>query len=158
MEKDYSIYVTTQPTWSFVSAVRDKVKEELKEYDKEIVESGEIAASELIENAIKYGVSSEDAPVVEFKFKNENKKIEICVVNGIESIGSIHTLIAFMEKIKNVTNKQELYIERLREILEQPTHTRSQLGLYRILYETEFDLTYEVKGNKLTVWAIRIIN
>ena len=130
---------------------------ELKAYEQSIIESSEIAASELIENAIKYGIATEDAPAVEFKFKCNSKHIEICVTNGIESIGSINELILCMEKIKTSTNKQELYIQRLQAILEQPNPSGSKLGLYRILSETEFDLSYKIEGQKLIVWAIRNI-
>ena len=48
-------------------------------------------------------------------------------------------------------------MERLHEIAQNPKSGKSQLGLYRIAYETEYLLNYEISGKKLIITATKKI-
>lgn len=113
---------------------------------------------ELFENAIKYGLSTDDASDVSLEISySKEHELNISVSNGIESVESVQAFIDFLDKIKNAKDLEALYMERLKEIAENPKTGQSQLGLFRIAYETEFNLKYEISGKKITVIATKKI-
>lgn len=152
---------TTQPIWDMVIQIRKKVKFilESQQYSKDIVESTEIAAMELLENAVKYGVCTVDCPSVDLKLKSDEQKknITIVIANGITDVDSIRTLTELLEKLKNVEDVGLLYMERLEQIMANPKSGKSQLGLLRIVYETGFNLDYKVTGTKLEIIGNKIV-
>ena len=77
---------------------------------------------------------------------------------GPEKLPTTMVQIAkFINKIKNSPNLGELYMERLQEIALNPKSGKSQLGLFRIAYETGFTIDYEISGKKLIVKATKKI-
>ncbi|HRG46505.1 MAG TPA: DUF6272 family protein [Leptospiraceae bacterium] len=146
---------TTQPIWDTVIQIRKKVKSVLEErkYPAEIIEATEIVSMELLENAVKYGVCTEDCPAVDVKIEiNESdKEIGITVSNGFSSVENLEFILSRLDKLKNADNIEALYMERLEEIIANPRSGKSQLGLYRIAYETGYKLDYKLKGNRLEI-------
>ncbi|MCB1190676.1 MAG: hypothetical protein H7A23_23140 [Leptospiraceae bacterium] len=159
LEKNPLIKISIKPTWNVINDIRESIKKTLKEYSNEIQSYSEITASELLENAIKYGISTDNAPEVDFEFKVESDIIKIAVSNGIDmNDANFKTFLKFMDNIKNSPDRQELYLKRLAEIMENPHSPQSQLGLYRIMYETNFELDYEISIDILTIVAILKVN
>ena len=144
-------------TWSIVNNIREKTAEQLSYLDSNLVEKTTMVVSELLENAIKYGDSVPDASNIEFELKIENNKIIITVSNGVRNQEDIDHLVASINRINTSENAMELYIERLKEIINGDTHGRTQLGLYRIIYEGEFMLNYHVRSNIMTIIAEKSI-
>ena len=89
-------------------------------------------------------------------FDDEDKELKIAVCNGIESQEKIQDFLDLLNKIKNSNDLEGLYMERLHEIAQNPKSGKSQLGLYRIAYETEYLLNYEISGKKLIITSLII--
>jgi hypothetical protein len=151
---------SAKPIWNVVTDIRKQIKAliEKKDFTIDNIEAMEIVSMELFENAIKYGLSTDDATEVSLEISYDNdSELRISVSNGIESAESIQDFIDFLNKIKDATNLEALYMERLKEIAQNPKSGQSQLGLFRIAYETQFNLKYEIVGKKLTVVATKNI-
>jgi hypothetical protein len=116
-----------------------------------------MAIIELVENAVKYGSSIPGKEGVEFDFKIDNNNIIIKISNGLIHEKDGITVANNINKIKSSNNPMELYIQRLKELLEKPVEGVSQLGLYRIAYEGRFNLDYSIDNNILTITAYRTI-
>jgi len=160
MDIKFYFKFSARPVWDIVSDIRKQIKSLVakKSFTQEIIENMETAAMELFENAIKYGVSTQDAIDVILDIScDESKELRISVSNGIESIESIQGFLEFVNKIKNSHDLTELYMERLQEIALNPKSGQSQLGLFRIAYETGFTIDYEISGKKLIVKATKRI-
>ncbi|MBP9888177.1 MAG: hypothetical protein KBF93_17905 [Leptospiraceae bacterium] len=160
MDIKFYFKFSARPMWDIVSDIRKQIKSLVakKSFTQEIIENMETAAMELFENAIKYGVSTQDAIDVILDIScDESNELRISVSNGIESHESIQGFLEFINKIKNSPNLGELYMERLQEIALNPKSGKSQLGLFRIAYETGFTIDYEISGKKLIVKATKKI-
>jgi hypothetical protein len=151
---NFYLQFKAKPIWNIVIELRSKLRDldDLKGFSEENIESIETVIMELFENAVKYGLSTKDAEEVtlELSFCEENE-LKISVSNGIESIESIKSFLEIIQKIQNTEDLESLYIERLNEIAENPKSGKSQLGLFRICYESGFNLDYKISGNKLTI-------
>lgn len=153
MQDNRTIIVSVKPTFETLNYVRGELVKAMADADKLILEGCEIVSWELLENAIKYGVANDKAPEAIYNFVYKENEIFITVSNGLKSLSVIEHFISMMEKIKVTKDRTELYIKRLTEILDNPSNTKSQLGLYKIMAETEFNLNYKVEDMVLTVYA-----
>ena len=63
MDIKFYFKFSARPMWDIVSDIRKQIKSLVakKSFTQEIIENMETAAMELFENAIKYGVSTQDA-------------------------------------------------------------------------------------------------
>jgi hypothetical protein len=154
MDKKY-FQLQISPLWSIISDVKKKVSEMLANQSQGIIDFSIIVISELMENAIKYGVANEALPHVAVEFSIDNGLIKIAVRNGIKNDAHIVDLVRIMDKIIYSENKEELYLMRMHEILENPEAGGSQLGLYRIVSEAKFDLSYKVENNVVEILATK---
>ncbi|MBP7284378.1 MAG: hypothetical protein KBA66_22515 [Leptospiraceae bacterium] len=161
MDIKFYMKFSAKPIWNIVSDIRRQIKSlvEKKDFNQDITDAMETTAMELFENAIKYGISTEDAidVLLEISFDDEDKELKIAVCNGIESQEKIQDFLDLLNKIKNSNDLEGLYMERLHEIAQNPKSGKSQLGLYRIAYETEYLLNYEISGKKLIITATKKI-
>lgn len=157
-EKNSKIIVSLTPTWDIIEKIRNQVRENLAGIGDDTIEASEMTASELTENAVKYGISRKNFPQVGFMFEynNERDEITIEVTNGVWSEREVErTLGATIDKINNAEDKAVLYTSRLMELLENPQPGVSQLGLLRIAYEGGFDLDYNLKDHIVKVRATK---
>ena len=113
-----------------------------------------MVASELVENAMKYGKSLPHIAVPVFCLSRANNNLLIEVANGATSMNSVNELRERIELIAKSPNREELYLSRLCEIMEN-RHQFGQLGLYRIGYEGGFTLTFDYSNEILSVTAMR---
>ncbi|MCP5500942.1 MAG: hypothetical protein H7A25_13625 [Leptospiraceae bacterium] len=148
-------HMEVSPLWSLIAEVKNKVSSLMADYEKGQVEFASMVISELMENAIKYGVSKTDLPYVGVEFTIENSFVNIQISNGIHDESLVKDFLKIMQKIMESDNKEELYIMRMQEIMENPEATGSQLGLYRIASEAQYDLSYSIKNNILTIIATK---
>lgn len=143
------------PMWSFISEAKDKIKEIMKGYDAGLVNFTQMATSELMENAIKYGISVEELAHVSLEFQLKEKSITITVKNGVRDDEHLKTFKEIISRIYSSENKEALYIQRLQEIMQNPDTNISHLGLYRIVSEAKFDINYLISNNILETTIIR---
>jgi hypothetical protein len=156
MENKNSIKVLINPTWNVISEIRKKTADLLKDYDQSLLDATMMVASELMENAVKYGQAVPSESMIEFQL-SVNGRITIKVTNGLTSEKDLLTVKIHIDKIKTSGDPGLLYTERLKELLENPKQGISQLGLYRIAYEGEFKLDYSYNDKLLTIIAQRDI-
>ena len=102
-------------SWSIIKVIRNRVEALVMDKDPELAAACKMTASELVENAVKYGI------INDFDFENVKKHID---------------------DIRETDNPHDLYLKRLEILMKQKNVRQSQLGLYRIAYEGEFHLAY----------------
>lgn len=148
------ISLSITPTWSILKEVRQKTEDLMKKKnaDTDTTEATIMCATELVENAIKYGSSNTGQDNIHFDLIFQNT-ICIKVSNGIKDEKDAQNVKFHIEKILKTDDPAKLYTERLMELMENPKPGESQLGLYRIAYEGEFKLDYTYEKNILTIKA-----
>lgn len=146
-------------TWSIVKFIRDNVESLVHDQSEELAYACKMTTSELLENAVKYGSPISREKGIEFSFILNQGEARITVANGIIRQSDYDNVKHHIDGINASGNPQELYIQRLNTLLENPELNKSQLGLYRIAYEGEFSLEYEYEdgSNVLTITATKTI-
>ncbi|WCL50454.1 hypothetical protein [Leptospira sp. GIMC2001] len=151
------LQIEIAPMWSIISEIKDKIRIAMAGLNQGEIDFAVMTASELLENAIKYGVANENISQVGFEFDLGTNKLMVKVKNGVNANDSVDDLIFMMKKIKNTDNARMLYIERLQEIMEDPAQSGSHLGLYRIISEGGYDLDYNYSNQTLEMIATKKI-
>lgn len=154
-EKYYHIEIS--PLWSLIYDAKEKVSSMMSELSKGEVDFATMVISELMENAIKYGIANMALPHVSVEFTLTDNKITIVVKNGIKNEEHIKDFRRIMDRILTSNSKEELYIQRMQEIMEHPELGGSQLGLYRIASEAHYEMSYTVQNNILEIRAIKTV-
>jgi hypothetical protein len=153
METKMQIEIT--PMWSVIAEVKEKIRIFMEGMSQGNIDFTIIVASELLENAIKYGIANDKIGSVGFVFEIAGKSVLVKVSNGVNDNENLEKFKAVMEKIKTTENKEGLYIARLLEIMDDPSKPGSSLGLYRIVSESKFELEYELDNHVLSMIATR---
>ena len=144
------------PHWQFVRQLKRMVEEALKDCPESVRYSAAMVASELVGNAIKYGDRSEKTPPPTFSLGINGAQIEIEVRNAVKSPEHLSQVQMRLDQMAHSADKAEFYMKRLQELLtDSPKAQGSQLGLYRIGYEGDFDLSYGHADQILTIRATR---
>ncbi|HNO26768.1 MAG TPA: hypothetical protein PKK94_27555 [Leptospiraceae bacterium] len=149
------LYMEITPMWSVIADIKGKIQKSMEGTRQGLIDFSVMVASELLENAIKYGVINHEISYVGLDFYMENSTITINVRNGIDATTDLTAFKTVMNKIKTSAVKSDLYIQRLQEILENPSESGSQLGLFRIVSEGNFDLDYKITDKVLEITATR---
>jgi len=159
MTSSNSVNITIHPTWNIIKEIQEKTSKFIEglNLSKDFSDSTVMCATELIENAIKYGSEKPGGGNIEFNLNTDGKKIVIMISNGVRSEDEIRVCVMHIEKIKNSKDPSALYTERLKELMKNPKPGVSQLGLYRIAYEGKFRLDYTYRDRVLTITACRKI-
>jgi hypothetical protein len=146
-----------EPVWSRMRSIIDEIEKTLKEKNIAIADSAVTVASELMENAVKYGEANnkEQNDEIDFDMDIQDKKIRITVSNYAVNEENINNVVKHIDEISKSNDPAELYTRRLQELMEQTVKSNTQLGLYRIAYEGEFSLSYSLANNRLTIIAER---
>ena len=113
----------------------------------------------LLENAVKYGIAID--PEAQRGIEVEiavNDGITITVTNRGNS-DHITNALNHIDKLQKTGDPKRLYMQRIGELIEgQEQEESCQLGLFRIAYEGQFELTYDVvEDNLITIKAHREI-
>lgn len=140
--------------WSEVQAVRDRIQVLLADLPEDVREAAVMTASELVENAIKYGESVPEAPSATVSLHHDAERIEIVVQNGVASEETVRELRTHIDRLATAPDRGALYVERLRELMTS-TGGGTKLGLYRIGCEGLFDLRCDYRERVVTVSATR---
>ena len=155
MNEEISISMSIKPTWNMVREIQEKATEfmQSKGKDRDSTDAMVMCVTELIENAVKYGMETPEGGDIEVEFLIHDDTVFIKVVNGIRKDSDLENFKRHLEKIKNTKDTAQLYTDRLMELMENPKPGESELGLYRIAYEGEFKLDYKYENKVLTVFA-----
>ncbi len=154
MNKNISMDIPV--TWQFVRKVKRLIEDELDELPDAFRYSASMVAAELVGNAIKYGETSKSAPQAHFNVSVTPSEMVIEVSNSIKSEENLREVQTRIDQLSVSSNRETLYLKRLEELLSGNSQG-SQLGLYRIGYEGEFDLSYTYTNHEhvLTIRATR---
>ena len=142
--------------WSCVREIRTEVTQALGDYSSGLRYAAMMTASELLENAVKYGEAVRNAPAIQFAMTANSKHIEIAVSNGTTKVERVLELKRHVHEITSAQDRSAMYFGRLRELVTQPNQS-SKLGIYRVVFEGEFDLDVEFVDDVVTVRARRAV-
>jgi len=155
MSNDISFSYQINPLWESVKHVRDEVNAILHGKSEELIDACKMTASELIENAVKYGNPIEKNAGIQFELALHGSHVRILVSNKIRLMDDFNTFISIVHTIQDSENTKDLYINRLKTLMEDPKIINSRLGLFRIAYEGGFNLDYTCEAQVLSVIATR---
>jgi hypothetical protein len=148
------LQLTFAPMWPNVRKTREEVAAALEAYDPSVRNAAMMTASELVENAIKYGESVPGAETVTFSLEATPSRCRIRVVNGSTNAAGVSELARRVQELAQATDKQALYMSRLEELLAHAEES-GKLGVYRIGFEGGFELECDYTNNVVTVTATR---
>lgn len=136
------------PRWKYIACARSFIQNFLAISIEDNIRADKIAmaASELLENAVKYANSDTTDIFVNVDPQDEKIKVE---VSNIASPEKINELKEIYSKLK-AGEPQDVYIS-LMKIAATRLNGNSQLGLARIQYETGGELQLNIVGNNVTM-------
>jgi len=140
--------------WHLLRDLRQVVEETLQDFPLDVRNATSMVAAELVSNAIKYGISVPTASSATITLTVTAKQIQIEVSNGVTSESVVQELQARLEQIAGSDSKEQLYMNRLQQLLDDSSQT-GKLGLYRIGFEGRFELKCTYAEQVLTVVATR---
>lgn len=147
--------ITVPPVWERIEHVRSAVAAcvSLVCPDADRREALAMAATELSENAIKYGHGEHNVVTVTLRSEEGGLSVDVSnVVADSSAYGRVHERIRWIESFPSAE-------DAFRAALQQVTvpgdgdDGHSGLGLARIAFEAESTLTVEFDGSVLTVRA-----
>ena len=115
----------------------------------------EMGFTELMENSIKYSQETPDYNDINVKITLDNRILDITLSNYVKTEDDLRSLSTIINRINEYGKSENLYLDRINEIISQDGIGKSQLGLYRIAYEAEFDITYDMIDNKKIAITIK---
>lgn len=138
------------PRWTYISCVRKFVASffMIGLSDKERAEQISMAASELLENAVKY--ASEEEGYLKIAIAKGMNEVDVCVKNKAEP-HHINTLRREFALI-HAGEPEKVYLKKMEEAAS--TEGQSRLGLARILYEGGATLRLDVNDAEVSIHAI----
>jgi hypothetical protein len=144
--------------WPRIRALRTRIGEAMLGYPEEVRRAAMMTASELMENAIKYGEEeAEGEPAIHFSLVVDGEHLKIEVKNRSTSAEGIGHLCACVDQIARAPDRGALYQARMDQL--QPSDVRGgRLGLYRIAFEGGFDVQCTWVEDVVTVLAARKIS
>ncbi|NUP09834.1 MAG: hypothetical protein HOW73_27625 [Polyangiaceae bacterium] len=140
--------------WAHVRDVRTAINGALVGSSYSLRQAAEMTASELIENAIKYGEPVSGAECAGVTLASDDDLIVITVVNGSTNDEGVHDLMSRVDQIAKSSDRDALYLARLQELISNPAES-GKLGLYRIGFEGGFDLSCTWENQIVTMVAKR---
>ena len=153
----FLIDLPVQNEWSNVDLVRTSVLGCFHAIfaDTEGCQSFATVASELMENAIKYGDWKEEgAGHLKLRVWGDARTASVQVEQPVAVDGeSVRELLAMIEWLNGFADPEEAYRTRMLEIAAAPAGA-TKLGLARIVYEGRCRLAAELDGSTLRVTGV----
>ena len=146
--RDGYIELKFGPRWKYIACVRGFIQNFLaiSIVDQAKADKIAMAASELLENAVKYA-SRDDTHIV-IRVSPETEKISITVENSADK----DSIAVLSEVYKKVTEGDPLqvYVAQMKEAAVR-SDGKSHLGLARIRYETGGNLSLAINNNTVVL-------
>jgi hypothetical protein len=115
-----------------------------------------LAASELAENVVKYGVQHQDPRAGAMSVSVHGNVARIRATNAVASADDARSVIEIVARIASASSgATELYRARLQELFANPAAQRAQLGLLRLAFEGGFRLSASFEAPLLEIVAER---
>jgi hypothetical protein len=139
------------PRWTYIATVRTFLQNFLSITlaDNKWADVISMAASELLENAVKY--ASDEGTKISVEHKKDENKLFLHVEN-FSSKENIKILLSEVEQI-NSGEPQEVYLMKMQEAALR-TDGGSQLGLARIRYESDAFIKVDVDNDLVKVTVV----
>jgi hypothetical protein len=159
MPEQTVLSVTIKPDWTHIETLRLQCREFLKQcgFIIDVVEAVSMVSSELLENAVKYGIYGLD-DTIEYRLNIGKGDIVVEVKNPMDhSVAShLNKLDETIQWIRGYQNPFEAYVKKLKEVSTKFLLERgSRLGLVRIAYEGQSILDFFLEQDSiLSVSAI----
>jgi hypothetical protein len=150
------IETEARPDWSEVRRIRERVASAVSDLSEEVQEATVMVASELVENAIKYGDNVANHPGIEVSLVCDGHTLSLTVANGASSSEAVRELQRHTDALARSPDKSELYTSRMLTLMDHPDGC-SRLGLYRIGFEGQFDLECSYDGSIVRMTATRAL-
>jgi hypothetical protein len=112
-----------------------------------------LAASELAENQVKYGVADPSGIAGMISIRLAPDLVRIRAVNNAKNHDDVTAVMSMISKIGSSQSVMGLYRERLRELFDTPHMPRAQLGLLRIAFECGFRLSCSYEPPRIEITA-----
>jgi hypothetical protein len=151
---EFTMEAQIEPVWGTIRSIRAEIKARLDGHAEGIRNAAGMVASELLENAMKYGETAPTASTIKFEFSVTSELLRLAVTNGIGSSTDLERLTSRIAEVNSAEDKAKPYMRRLEQLLEQPAE-RSGLGIYRIGFEGKFGLKCSARDGAVTVVATR---
>jgi hypothetical protein len=147
-EGDGYIELKFGPRWKYIAVVRAFIQNFLVIGFPDDARADKIAmaASELLENAVKYACGEETRIKVGLSSKNGDVDISVSNKASPQAIAGLQATWSTVM----TGDPQAAYINMMREAATR-TDGKSQLGLVRIRYETGGDMRLNVEGDLVTI-------
>ncbi|MBN1698116.1 MAG: ATP-binding protein [Spirochaetales bacterium] len=136
------------PRWKYIACARSFIQNFLaiSIVDQTKADKIAMAASELLENAVKYA-SGEDTHIsVNVSPKTEKITVQVTNIASRDSIGTLRQVYGKIIK----GNALDAYVSQMKEAALR-SDGKSQLGLARIRYETGGELSITIEDNVVKV-------
>ncbi len=150
--RDY-LKLQMSPAWELVNATREYLLSMLTHTLGDAALAGQVAlaAHELIENAIKY--SHAQAPKIRLDVVERAGAIAITVENEGRK-EDIASLISEITAVCEAKDPMAYYRQKI-DLAISRTDGRACLGLARIRFESQMQITWSIAGRRVRVTAIR---
>jgi hypothetical protein len=157
MKKTGNLTINVIPEWERIDTVRKSTREFLLNHKLEDDDTDAVVmiASELAENAIKYGNFDPD-DTIRFSVEVADRKITVEVENRIDRQENVHwkNLDKTIQWIRGFQTPFQAYIERLK-LVSTSKIDESGLGLVRIAYEGQGILDFFInRSDQVAVSAV----
>ncbi|MFO0575903.1 MAG: hypothetical protein U1A78_18040 [Polyangia bacterium] len=136
--------------------LQQMLDELLQGFPAEVRHAAGVVATELVSNAVKYGVSLPHAPNAQVTVITADKQIRLAVSNGVSSDDEVREVRAHLGALGGASGPASPYRRRLQQLLDDPRQV-GRLGLYRIGCETQFTLACDYADQILTMTATRTL-
>jgi len=150
--------VSIEPIWDAIRQIRGQVGVLLAAYPAGLRLAVMMAASELLENAVKYGDSVAQAPRILFSVRLADGTIQLETINGSNEPENIERLRTRLQQLGTAEDATALYFQTIQQMLARSSEGGSPgLGLYRIAAEGGFALSWRLDDGLVRVVATRSI-
>lgn len=151
---EFKMEAQIEPVWGTIRNIREQIIGRLESFPEGIRSATGMVASELLENAMKYGETVSEAPSIKFELLVTSEQLRLAITNGVSSANDLERLASRIAEVSAAEDRAKLYVGRLEQLLERPTE-RAGLGIYRIGFEGQFDLQCNERDGVVTVVATR---
>ncbi|MBP5706797.1 MAG: hypothetical protein J6W76_05895 [Spirochaetales bacterium] len=139
---------TIKPEYKAISDIKNQFSEQLIAEGIPFSYDIEMGFTELMENSVKYSQDSPNKNDIIVKIKLDNRHLVINLSNFVKTDDDVNSLTTIIDRINQYGKKENLYLNRINEIISQDGIGKSQLGLYRIAYEGDFAVAYNLIDDK----------
>jgi hypothetical protein len=151
MSPTYDASVSFSPrNWSYVSSTRIMLASfcNMQVASEDIADKVAMTVQELLENAVKYSASQDDAVSLDFSVRDG-----LHVVLEVRNRARADQLDQLRVQHEQISQGDPLlaYLQKMQRIAENPQADGSQLGLARIRYETGCDLQLRIDDDVVTM-------